>query len=510
MIGDASETTVLSAVMDAAADAIILSDDQGAILSANPAAERLFGYSADELLGRNVSSLMPQKMAQEHDGYIDHHIRTGEKRIIGLGRDVEGLRKDGSVFPLHLSVGATQAVEGHKTFVGILHDLTQRREAQETLARTQRLDAIGKLTGGIAHDFNNLLTVIIGNLELLEMRNAREDQLPLVNDALEAAELAAELTQRLLVFARKSQLKTELIALEDVATATLAILERTLGEGCVIETMFESTRARVQVDPVQLQTALMNLALNARDAMPDGGKLTISVDHVVVDDLYLERETGIPQGEYLRLGVQDTGCGMDAEAQKLAFEPFFTTKSDTGGTGLGLAMVYGFVRQSDGHLTLYSEVGLGTRFGLYFPVSTAKDTPQGEGAVGAAPVPGRGETILVVEDNAHVRALSLERLDVLGYKTQEASSGDEAYARLKDGLKVDLVFTDLVMPGKLNGYELAKHVARDYPDIKILLTSGYANDVVTNEDFDALTFEVLQKPYRFSELARRLRALLET
>lgn len=504
------DSALLNAVLEAAVDAIIVSDETGTMLRANPAACRLFQYEPEEMLGQNVNMLMPQALADLHDGFIHHHIETGEKRIIGIGRDVEGQRKDGTVFPLHLSVGET-ILSDQRMFIGILHDLTRRKATQDALARSQRLDAIGQMTGGIAHDFNNLLTVVIGNLELLQMRGVNDRQLSLIRDALDSAELGADLTSRLTAFARKSNLKPIEADLKDLCEDTLAILRRTLGSNYRITTEFAADLDKVMVDPTQLQSALMNLALNARDAMSSKGELLISVANVAIDDAYIAQETDIEPGDYVRLSVSDNGVGMRLEAQQRAFEPFFTTKSDSGGTGLGLAMVYGFVRQSGGHITLYSELGLGTSFGLYFPSLSRNSgaTRTQKGFFHKRPSPhGNGQIVLVVEDNPKVRKLSIERIRDLGYGTQEAASGDEAYRMLKEGVHADILFSDLVMPGELNGYDLAVRVAQEFPHIKVLLTSGYASDVVTGTMAHEKAYEILHKPYRQPDLAHRLQALL--
>lgn len=510
MSDSAEDSAVLRAIMDAAVDAMIVSDPSGIILRANAAAAKLFQFEVSEMVGQNVNILMPQALAALHDGFMAHHIETGEKRIIGLGRDVEGQRKDGSVFPLHLSVGGSQLDE-QRIFVGILHDLTDRKATEQALARSQRLDAIGQMTGGIAHDFNNLLTVIVGNLELLEMRGADAHQLPLIKDALESAELGADLTNRLMVFARRSHLKPVHADLRDLCTDTLTLLKRTLGATYRIKTDFAADLDPVMVDPVQLQSALMNLALNARDAMGKGGELLFSIANVTIDDSYMAQEIDMEPGDYVRLSVSDDGAGMGLEAQRRAFEPFFTTKSESGGTGIGLAMVYGFVRQSGGHVTLYSEPGLGTSFGLYFPSVSAADgvgaATRGRGKAAALPQ-GDGETILIVEDNPKVRKLSVERIQDLGFKTLQADSGDQAYQMLQDGAEPDLVFSDLVMPGKMNGYDLATRISAEFPSLKVLLTSGYASDVVTDALAHDRPYDVLHKPYRQSDLARRLHALL--
>lgn len=506
---DVQGNALLTAVFEAAVDAILAADENGTILRTNPAACRLFRYKADELIGQNVKIIIPDAIAGAHDGYMRRHIETEEERILGRGREVEGRRKDNSVFPLHLSIGRT-SVAGQLLFVGILHDLTRRKVAEDALARSQRLEAIGQMTGGIAHDFNNLLTVVIGNLELLEMRGVNDAQKALVNEALEAAEQGSDLTTRLMIFARKGYLKPEKTDLKGMCEDTLAILKRTLGSTVNIIAECPSDLHKVMIDPVQFQSALMNLALNARDAMGGKGALSVSASNVTIDDTYIAQETDIEPGTYVRLSVSDDGAGMSEEAQRRAFEPFFTTKSESGGTGLGLAMIYGFVRQSGGHITLYSELGLGSSFGLYFPAlieqhgAVNQDDRNEEGAKAIA----HGKTILIVEDNAKVRRLSVQRIIELGFIAKEAESGDAAYRMLQDGLRPDIVFSDLVMPGHLNGYDLAANITSEFPQIKVLLTSGYASDAVTGSMAHDLPYDILHKPFRQADLARRLQALL--
>ncbi|MBW4706292.1 PAS domain S-box protein [Roseobacter sp. YSTF-M11] len=507
---DGQEGALLNALLSTAADAIIVSDSDGIIQRANEAACHLFQYSTEEMLGQSVNILMPQALADLHDGFMQQYAETGEKRVLGIGRDVEGQRKDKSVFPLHLLLGETNAGDQHM-FVAILRDLTHNHATQNALARSQRLDAIGQMTGGIAHDFNNLLTVVIGNLELMEMRGVTSGQLSLIRDALDSAELGADLTARLMVFARKSNLRPVEVDLKDVCEKTLSILRRALGSTYTIRTDFAADISKVMIDPVQLQSALMNLTLNARDAMGPTGELLISIANITIDDTYMAQETDITPGDYVRLFVSDNGAGMSIEAQRRAFEPFFTTKSESGGTGLGLAMVYGFVRQSGGHITLYSELDLGTSFGLYFPaISGTQGKAGGSGREHTEDTvpPGKGQTVLVVEDNPKVRKLSVQRIRDLGFKTAEASSGDEAYQMLRDGLHADVVFSDLVMPGSLNGYDLAAKATADFPHLKVLLTSGYASDVVTGKMSRGQDHDILHKPYRQWDLATRLQALL--
>lgn len=505
-------TALLDAVLEAAVDAIIVADAQGVIMEVNPVACDMFQRTNAELVGQSVNILMPKSMAAQHDGFMHRHAETGEDRIIGIGRDVEGVRKDGSVFPLHLSVRST-CVDNERTYLAVLHDLSIRVATQNALSRSQRLDAVGRMTGGIAHDFNNLLSIIIGNLELLQARDPDASGASLIKDALDAAEMGADLTSRLMVFARKSNLKPVEADMRALCEDALAILKRTLGSQMRITTEFSPRTRRILIDPVQFQSALVNLALNARDAMDEKGELFISVNDVTVDDSYLAQEIDVAPGDYVRLSVSDDGAGMDEEAQKRAFEPFFTTKAESGGNGIGLAMVYGFVRQSGGHITLYSEPGLGTSFGLYFPALPESDEATDTGSISnrtsKAENVGKGRTVLVVEDNPKVRRLSVARLASLGFKTLEASHGDMAYDMLREGFKVDILFSDLVMPGSLNGYELAGKVAEEFPGVKVLLTSGYASDVISESMANGVKHEVLHKPFRQSDLVRRLQALLQ-
>lgn len=510
MNADAQDSALFAAILDAAVDAVIVADDTGAVIRANPAACDLFLYEPGELIGKSINILMPEALGKLHDGFISQHIRTGENRIIGRGREVEGLRKDKSVFPLHLSVGKAE-FGGTRMFIGILHDLTLRKATLEALARSQRLDAIGQMTGGIAHDFNNLLTVVIGNLELLEMRNTDDRHSSLINDALESAQMGADLTERLMVFARRGNLHPIKGDLKELCEQTLSLLKRTLGATYSVKADFEPGAHQVLIDPVQLQSALINLALNARDAMVPSGELLVTISNVTIDDTYIAQETDIQPGDYVRLSVSDNGAGMSSEAQKRAFEPFFTEKADSGGTGLGLAMVYGFVRQSGGHITLYSELGHGTSFGLYFPaiIGSDSDSDSFKQTIGSPLVElGQGKIIMVVEDNPQVRKLSVKRIRDLGFIVKEASSGDDAYQMLLEGEYADVLFSDLVMPGSLNGYDLAAKVEQEFPHLKVLLTSGYISDLITGAMAHDRHYDILHKPFRQSELIHRLQALL--
>jgi PAS domain S-box-containing protein len=503
------ESPVLLALLDAAVDAMVVADRAGNILRVNKAAAALFGHSVEALVGRNVRMLMPGDMAVQHDGFLRHHLDTGEKRIIGVGRDVEGLRADGSVFPLHLSVGRAD-ISGEVAFVGIMHDLSRRKAAEEATARSQRMDAIGQMTGGIAHDFNNLLTVVIGNLELLEMSETSAKSGALISDALEAAEIGADLTSRLMAFARKSTLNAAVIDLNAEVSKAVAMLKRTIHAHIAVETAFAEDLWQAKVDATQLQTAVLNIALNAQDAMPSGGKITLETRNMQLDDTYVAQEIGIDMGNYIRLSIADTGAGMSPETRTRAMEPFFSTKPVGQGTGLGLSMVYGFIKQSGGHIAIYSELGKGTTISLYFPA--LKDSARARPVLSEDPARhagiGSGLRVLLVEDDPMVLRLSETRLRTLGFDCVTATTGDAAWDILQRRTDIDVVFTDLVMPGELSGHALAKRVAQDMPHLRILITSGFSENVLRGEE-EAHAFAILRKPYRQADLAEAFRSLLQ-
>lgn len=501
-----SDGVLLSALLDAAVDAIVVSDAKGRILRVNRAAAALFRHPAKAMVGRDVGMLMPEDMAGRHSSFIDHHLKTGEQRIIGIGRDLTGLRGDGTTFPLHLSVGRAE-VGKDTIFVGILHDQTRKRQAEEALTRAQRMDAIGQMTGGIAHDFNNLLTIIVGNLELLEMAGPAPREAELITDALSAAEMGADLTARLLLFSRKGELRPERLGLRSAVEDALRMLRRTLSARIRIERVGEEDPWLVWLDPTQLQTAIINLALNAQDAMPEGGRLRFEIENVAIDDDYVAQDANIDPGRYVRLCVTDNGIGMTPGQRARTFEPFFTTKPPGKGTGLGLSMVYGYVRQSGGHVAIYSEPGRGTSVALYFPVAGGTDDAPLRPGVPIEKA-GRGEVVLVVEDDPVVRRLSEGRIAALGFEVIGAADADEAWSILSMRTDIAIVFSDLVMPGSMTGEELAHRIAVERPGVGVLLTSGFSGGMANLEGIEGAP-RLLRKPYRQTDLARAFRALME-
>lgn len=505
----AAHAAKLQALLESAATAILTIDLGGTIEDLNPATERMFGYAAWELAGRNIKILMPEPYQSAHDGYLSSYVTTGTKKIIGIGREVRGRRKDGATFPIHLAVSEFSAA-GKRYFTGIIHDLSDRKHVEEALleserrlAQSQKMEAVGQLTGGIAHDFNNLLTIIIGNLELVQDQLERADLRVLVKRAQDAASLGAELTDRLLTFSKKRKLDPQPLLLNELVLSVAGMLRRTLGEHISLTTSLAPDLWLTRADSSQFQSAIINLAVNARDAMPKGGKLIIETRNALLDANQLSGE--ITPSAYVHLSISDTGSGMSPETRDRAFEPFFTTKEKGRGTGLGLAMVYGFVKQSGGHVGLYSEIGHGTTFDLYFPQIDDATAPATPISNDIATVRRGPQVILVVEDDPGVRDLTVTRLRAIGYRVVEATDGPKAVEILKGDSPIDLVFTDLVMPGGLSGRDVALMAEQIRPGIKVMLTSGYAEDLVRDDDPEFAHRQILRKPYRQAELVAALR-----
>jgi PAS domain S-box-containing protein len=467
----------LRSILETAPDAIITIDERGIVQSFSAAAERLFGYAPGEVIGRNVKMLMPAPHRENHDDYLARYLRTGEKRIIGIGRQVEAQRKDGTIFPMQLAVGEAKLGKSH-IFSGFISDLTARVKMEQDLRQAQKMEAIGQLTGGVAHDFNNLLTVISGNLEMLERRLTVAEHREILREAQEASQLGAELAKRLLAFGRRQSLNPRPIDLKALVGSMVDLLRRSLGEMIAIETRLAEGLPMIMVDPGQIESALLNLAVNARDAMPAGGQLIIETARAQIDADYAAAYADVVPGIYVTLAVTDTGTGMAPEVRRRAFEPFYTTKGPGAGSGLGLSMVYGFVKQSGGHVQLYSELGHGTTVRLYLP-ARVDDAGIGEQRPAAAVArAASGETVLVVEDDQRVRRVSVRRLKELGYAVIEAESGPAALAVLDREEPIDLLFTDIVMAGGMTGVELAHEARRRRRELKILFTSGYAEPAV--------------------------------
>ncbi len=483
---------------------LVITDRNGPdhpIVFTNPAFEQLTGYAPFEVLGRNCRLLQ----GPDTDPATVAAIRAAVGRGQAITVEILNYRKDGQPIWLELRLSPVRGLDGvigH--YVGIQTDITERRRAEARLRHAHKMEALGQLTGGIAHEFNNLLTVMMGNADALATELADRPELrALVEAAGVAAQRGAALTRHLLAFGRRQFLAPEAIDLGALLAGLERLLARTLGESVDVVTGTDAKAGRPFADPGQLESALLNLAINARDAMPDGGRLTITgVDAVLAAGLAGTPDS-VPAGTYTRIQVADSGAGMPAAVLERAFEPFFTTKPPGQGSGLGLSMVYGFVKQSDGHVQIASRPGAGTTVDLYLPRAVVPAERPGP----VAHPPRGSEKVMVVEDEELVRRHAALHLRRLGYQVVEAPDGDHALALLDHGTAVDLLFTDVVMPGDINGYALARAALDRNPAIKVLLTSGYSYAALA--DGEAPPVPVLDKPYSKSELAEAIRRRLD-
>ena len=486
--------------------------DDNPIVFANQAFQAMTGYAADELIGRNCRFLQGPETDAETVAEVRRAI--AERQQVAL--EILNYRKDGYTFwnALFISPIFNRAGELVYYFASQL-DVSRRRAAEEELRQAQKMEALGRLTGGIAHDFNNLLQVMVGYLEMigsgLQKPEINREKLQRgIANAQNAAERAANLTQQLLSFARKQRLEGQIINLNGLTGRVRDIAERTLGDDVTISSDLADNLWNCRVDPTQVETALINIIINARDAMagrPDK-RLTITTSNLEIGQDGSGRARNLAAGRYASIAITDTGSGMAPEIIERVMDPFFTTKEEGKGTGLGLSMVYGFAKQSGGAAQIDSVEGQGTTVRIFFPaVSEAVDETHLRGPR-AFDRPGT-ETILVVEDRADVAEMARMILKDLGYTVLHAADGREALAILDAGHPIDLLFSDMIMPGDLNGVELGREVRRRAPQTKVLLTTGYAEASLERTEAGGEEFDVLSKPYGRSDLARKVRVILD-
>jgi PAS domain S-box-containing protein len=494
-------------IIETALDAFVQVDESGSILNWNSQAERIFGWPRKDALGKNfIELIIAEPEHGELKAALDRFVRSGQGQLLGNRREIRARRRDGKDFPAELSVTALRRREG-TLFNGFFRDLTDKIAAEDRIRQSEKMEALGQLTGGIAHDFNNILTVITGTIEILADAVQKEPQLAAITRMIDdAAARGADLTQHLLAFARKQPLQPREVDINALMIDTAKLLRPTLGEHIEIESVFEDEACVATVDPNQLATAILNLALNARDAMPNGGKLILETGSAFLDDNYATIHGDVRPGRYALIAVSDTGTGIPAAILDKVFNPFFTSKGPGKGTGLGLSMVYGFVKQSAGHIKIYSEEGHGTTIKMYLPPGTGALVASE--ASNALAVQGGHETILVVEDDKLVRDYVLTQLHSLGYVTLDAANATEALAVVEAGNQFDLLFTDVIMPGAMNGRQLADELQRRKPGLKVLFTSGYTENAIIHHGRLDTGVLLLAKPYRKSDMAAMIRKAL--
>jgi PAS domain S-box-containing protein len=458
----------------------------------------------DELMHREDRGLFLNGMRR---------LMTGE--ISALKQDLRFATATGGLAHGAVSVSSVRNEKSEvELLIAQVADITERRIGMQRMQQSQKMEAIGQLTGGLAHDFNNLLTIILGNLQLIEARTSGDEAIQRrMREAIDAAQKGSDLTRQLLTFARRQELEPKEVEVNAIIQGMEALIARSLGDEVEMKVICEDTSPHVVIDPSQLESAILNLAINARDAMPKGGKLTVETQSTQLDADYAARHPEVTPGPYVMVAVSDTGTGMTPDVVEKVFQPFFTTKEQGRGTGLGLSMVYGFIKQSGGHVSIYSEVGHGTTVKMYLPQRGVHAVPAASPVFGHArpmsqqdekpPMPGRLRKILVVEDQEAVRAVACGFLSDFGYDVVEAEDGFQALAKLQEDPDIDLMFSDIVMPGGMNGFDLAQAASGMRPDIKIVHTSGYPKGAMVHQDEPRFRQGfIIMKPYRREELQK--------
>ncbi len=490
-------------IIETSQDLIHVNDSFGKFVRVSPSMTAVLGYQAEELLGRGANEFIHPEDIEAVRGAM----RAARRGSGGRRFRCRYYHKDGHLVSLLWS-GVWSERDRHFYFIG--RDMTDYDRTEEQLRGSQRMEAIGQLTGGVAHDFNNLLMIILSNVEALDEDDGLDPHLRKpVKSIIAATERAADLTRQLLAYSRKQALQPKSTNINELVATTANLLGRTLGTGIEIESTLARDLWNAEIDGAQLEAALLNLAVNARDAMPDGGRLLIETANAALDANYVARNHDAAPGDYVMLAVTDSGTGMLSDVVARAFEPFFTTKDVGKGTGLGLSMVYGFIKQSNGHVSIYSELGRGTSVKLYLPRAAAAER-QAAAAPRPAPLPGGSERILVAEDNDEVREGVVRQLQTLGYDVSNAPDGNAALGMLETVPQpYDLLLTDVIMPGAMNGKALAEEAARRWPETKIVFMSGYTENTIIRQGRLDPGILLLNKPFAKRDLAAIVRRALD-
>ncbi|HYJ48007.1 MAG TPA: ATP-binding protein, partial [Pyrinomonadaceae bacterium] len=488
------------------ADSVVITNAQGIIEYVNPAFERVTGYTEEEVLGNNSRIIKSGKVEETIYEEMWETILRGD---VWAG-NLLNRKKDGTLFEEHVTISPVRDGAGAITnFIAVKQDVTRETRLEDQLRQSQKMEAVGRLAGGVAHDFNNLLTAITGYSDLTLRKLNQNDPLRRnLEEVKKASERASGLTRQLLAFSRKQIMQTKVLDLNAVISDMNKMLPRLIGEDIKIAIDTSADLGRVKADPGQIEQVILNLVVNARDAMSDGGTLTIRTSNANVDERLARSYPTVQPGRYVLLEVSDTGCGMDAMTQQHIFEPFFTTKEIGKGTGLGLSTVFGIVKQSGGNIAVCSEVGRGTTFNVYLPrVDECADSL--EAPPFNAQIMGGSETVLLVEDDDLVRGIARTTLEMCGYKVLEAANGGEALLISRDNdCNIALLLTDLVMP-RMNGRTLAREICSLCPEIKVLFMSGYTDDVIAPHGISEERLAFIHKPFSPEALSQKVREVLD-
>ncbi|MBL4821991.1 MAG: PAS domain S-box protein [Colwellia sp.] len=502
----AQKETEKREILSAIIDAVITITSKGIILSINPATEKMFGYPEAELLGENIKLLMPKSRAVKHDAYLTNYQQTREEKIIGIGRKVIALKKNGQEFPISLAISELSSDENNNIrYVGTCHDLSAFTDQQNKIQRIQKLAALGKLTGGIAHDFNNILGIVSGFGELLELELEEDPKLlKYCRQIITASERGCELTRKLLSFSKQESKKSASININDLLTATQGMIAKTLTALVTIDYTLADDLWCSNVDINAFDDVILNLCINAKHAMSNGGLLSISTQNVTLSAIEAERYNLIA-GAFVCLTITDNGCGMSDEVKRQIFEPFYTTKGDDG-TGLGLSQVYGFITATQGAIYVYSEANIGTSFKIYLPRSESENYKSASHLNKQISFKGK-ENILVVDDELALGLLAKTILENEGYTVFQTSSGEGALSCLKEQ-SIDLIISDVIMP-KINGYQLVEKIRAVDLSIPILFATGFDGEInISKNNFEDIP--IISKPYTSFELLSHARKLLDS